>query len=172
LHSNRTYRYGHLDGFPSPFVPFPFPFLFLSLSFCSLAALRFVAWLPSLSLSAFVALLSFFGNLFCYLQVTMCRLPLLAVPAFPSFPGLSFRCPPMAVLVIPVFLPLFGSYLRHLRMAVLCHSYSWCARCFTALSLGSTVAWTTPFLSLIQSPRPLGRLLPAWSGLRARTTRY
>ena len=172
MHSNRTYRYGHLDGFPSPSVPVPLPFLFLSLPFCSLVALRFVAWLPSLSLSAFVALLSFFGNSLRYLRVTLCCLPPSAVPAFPSFSGLSLRRLVMAVLAIPVFFPYFGSYLRHLRMAVLCHSYPWCARCFTAPNLGSTVAWTTPFLSLIQSPRPLGRLLPAWSGLRAWTTRY
>ena len=105
MHSNRIYRYGHLDGFPSPFVPFPFPFLFLSLSFCSLAALRFVAWLPFLSLLAFVALPSLFGNSLRYLRVTLCCLPPSAVPAFPTFSGLSLRRLAMAGLAIPVFFP-------------------------------------------------------------------
>ena len=80
------------------------------------------------SFSAFVALLSFFGNSFCYLRVTVCRLPLLAFPACPSFSGLFFRRLLMAVQVIPVFLSFFGSYLRHLRVAVLCPSYPLCAR--------------------------------------------
>jgi len=157
LNSNRTYRYGHLDGFPSPFVPFPFLFLFLSLSFCSLAALRFVAWLPSLSLSAFVALLSafvallsFFGNSFCYLRVTVCRLPVSAVPACLSFPGLSFRHLPMAVLAIPVFFPFFGSYLRHLRVAASCHSYSLCAR--RCRSVSGFVAGLRCVIGLVSGP--------------------
>ena len=157
MHSNRTYRYGHLDGFPSPSVPVPLPFLFLSLPFCSLVVLRFVAWLPSLSLSAFVALLSafvallsFFGNSFCYLRVTVCRLPLLAFPACPSFSGLSFRRLLMAVQVIPVFLSFFGSYLRHLRVAVLCHSYPLCARrcrCASGLVTGFLC-----FIGLVSGP--------------------
>jgi len=128
LNSNRTYCYGHLDRAPFILFSFPFPlFLFLLSPFPCFGGLALSLGLLS-SLLTFVALLSFFGNSFCYLRVTVCRLPLLAFPACPSFSGLSFRRLPMAVRVIPVFRSFFGSYLRHLRVAVLCPSYPLCAR--------------------------------------------
>jgi len=56
----------------------------------------------------------------------------------------------MAVLAIPVFFSFFGSYLRHLRVAASCHSYSLCAR--RCRSVSGFVAGLRCVIGLVSGP--------------------
>ena len=128
MNSNRTYRYGHLDGFPFPFVPFSLP---LSFSF---PPFLFSGGLALCRLAPFPLSFGLRGLAFLFWQLIALSPGDAVLPSSFGRPGLSY----LFRLVPPPscdgwaghsgFLSLFGSYLRHLRMAVLCHSYSWYAR--------------------------------------------